>query len=134
MSAWSFPPTVHDDDSVRSGSTVNLHTQLLPFSTAVSRPPTPAISCAQVLGGYRYTPNHKDTEKNLRSLATTSGRLDISIYRAIGWSTIIWVPLHVLIDVVQNGPPSVEELPAVVVRPSSNVDYQAYEYRLSGNN
>ncbi|PBL02998.1 hypothetical protein ARMGADRAFT_1050470 [Armillaria gallica] len=111
MSAWSFPPTARDDTSVHSGSTVNLHTQLLPSGTAVSRPPTPAMSSAQVLGGYGYTFNHKDAEKNLSSLATTSGMpLDISIYRAIGWLIIIWVPLGLaypyLISVAQNGSPS----------------------------
>ncbi|KAK0207001.1 hypothetical protein DFS33DRAFT_1472195 [Desarmillaria ectypa] len=111
MSAWSFPPTVHDDASVHSSSTVNLHTQLLPSGTAVSRPPTPAMSSAQVLGGYGYTPNHKDTEKNLSSLATTSGTpLDISIYRAIGWLIVIWAPMGLaypyLINVVQNSSPS----------------------------
>ncbi|KAK0461650.1 uncharacterized protein EV420DRAFT_1619180 [Desarmillaria tabescens] len=111
MSAWSFPPTVRDDASVHNGSTVNLHAQLLPSGTAVSRPPTPAMSSAQVLGGYGYTPNHKDTEKNLSSLATTPGTpLEISVYRAIGWLIIIWVPMGLaypyLINVVRNGPPS----------------------------
>ncbi|EEB98032.1 hypothetical protein MPER_02536, partial [Moniliophthora perniciosa FA553] len=47
---------------------------------------------AQVLGGYGYTP--KDSETGLSAFAAPTGTaLDISIYSAIGWFIIIWVPL-----------------------------------------
>ncbi|KAJ8086976.1 hypothetical protein PM082_005801 [Marasmius tenuissimus] len=91
MSAWSFPRS--PGRSIRNVSSPNLHTELLP-STAVnaSRPATPAMSEAKVLGGYGYAP--KDSEVGLAALAAAPGAaLDISVYRAIGWFITIWVPL-----------------------------------------
>jgi hypothetical protein len=85
MSAWSYPTTHHDGNS-----SANLHVGLLPNS--VSRPSTPALASAQVLGGYGYTP--KDSEKGLSTLAAPAGTsLDISAYRAIGWLALNWLPL-----------------------------------------
>ncbi|KAL0580731.1 hypothetical protein V5O48_001289 [Marasmius crinis-equi] len=84
MSAWSFPA---------NGSSPNLQTTLLP-STAVngSRPATPAMAEAKVLGGYGYTP--KDSEAGIAGLALAPGTsLDITVYRAIGWFFTIWIPL-----------------------------------------
>ncbi|ESK95118.1 hypothetical protein Moror_13850 [Moniliophthora roreri MCA 2997] len=92
LSAWSFPASRHEG-SIRNVSSPNLQTELLP-STAISRsrPSTPAMANAQVLGGYGYTP--KDSETGLSAFAAPTGTaLDISIYRAIGWFIIIWVPL-----------------------------------------
>lgn len=89
MSAWSFPAT--HAESIRNASSTNLHTALLPSTAVVSsRPGTPALSSAQVLGGYGY----KDSEKGAGASAPLSGTsLDISIYRTIGWLTLIWIPL-----------------------------------------
>ncbi|KAK7049701.1 hypothetical protein VNI00_005732 [Paramarasmius palmivorus] len=92
ISAWSFPASSHHEGSIRNASSPNLQTELLP-STAVSRPSTPAMANAQVLGGYGYTPS-KDSESGIAAFAAPSGTaLDISIYRAIGWFITIWVPL-----------------------------------------
>jgi len=86
LSAWSFPTS-------RNGSTTNVHTELLP-SAADSRPVTPAMSSAQPLGGYGYVPSQPDQEKALASLAAPNGtELDISMYRLVGWSLLIWIPL-----------------------------------------
>ncbi|KAG7097343.1 hypothetical protein E1B28_004699 [Marasmius oreades] len=92
ISTWSFP-TTHHEGSIHNASSPNLNTQLLP-STAVSmsRPSTPAMADAKVLGGYGYAP--KDFETGLAALAAPAGSsLDITAYRAIGWFLIIWVPL-----------------------------------------
>ncbi len=95
-SAWSFPATLRDDlsegCSTPNGSTTNVHTNLLPSGTDVSPPATPAMASAQVLGGYGYAP--QDAEKNLMSLAATSGtQLDISVYRGVAWLLMIWIPM-----------------------------------------
>ncbi|KAF9037860.1 hypothetical protein BDZ89DRAFT_1219832 [Hymenopellis radicata] len=112
-SAWSFPATQRDDmseeSSMHNGSTTNVHTTLLPSGTAVSSPVTPAMSSAQVLGGYGYAP--QDAEKNLASLAATSGtQLDISVYRGVAWLAMIWVPMGLsypyLINAVEGSSPS----------------------------
>ncbi|KAE9409835.1 hypothetical protein BT96DRAFT_984191 [Gymnopus androsaceus JB14] len=106
MSAWSFPAT--HAESIRNASSTNLHTALLPSTAVVSsRPGTPALSSAQVLGGYGY----KDSEKGAGASAPLSGTsLDISIYRTIGWLTLIWIPLALslpyLITLSQNAPAS----------------------------
>ncbi|KAF5346032.1 hypothetical protein D9757_014278 [Collybiopsis confluens] len=87
ISAWTYPTT--RAESIRNASSPNLDTALLP-STAVasSRPVTPALSSAQVLGGYGYN----DSEKAATSPASGTS-LDISVYRTIGWLLLIWIPL-----------------------------------------
>lgn len=88
MSAWSFPAT--QAESIRNASSTNLHTALLPSTAVVSsRPGTPALSSAQVLGGYGY----KDSEKGPASSKASNSSLDISVYRTIGWLLLIWIPL-----------------------------------------
>jgi len=85
LSAWSYPTTYHDGSSSPS-----VHAGLLPSS--VSRPTTPAMADAKVLGGYGYAP--KDSESGLSALAAPAGTsLDISVYRSIGWLILIWSPL-----------------------------------------
>jgi len=97
LSAWSYP-TTHRDGTVRNASIPDLNTELLPSRTAVSRPVTPAMANAQVLGGYGYAPGTQDAEKALAALAAPPGTtIDISVYRAIGWLIIIWVPLVCLV-------------------------------------
>ncbi|KAF9018214.1 hypothetical protein BDP27DRAFT_1355562 [Rhodocollybia butyracea] len=104
MSAWSFPAT--HTDSMHNASSTNLHTALLPTTlVASSRPATPGLVSAQVLGGYGY----KDSEKGT-SATRSSNSLDISVYRTIGWLTLIWIPLGLsfpyLIASSQNTPVS----------------------------
>ncbi|KIK67707.1 hypothetical protein GYMLUDRAFT_68728 [Collybiopsis luxurians FD-317 M1] len=105
ISAWSFPAT--KAGSIRNASSPNVNTALLP-STAVasSRPATPALSSAQVLGGYGY----KDSEKGTASKSLPGASLDVSMYRTIGWLLLIWIPLALsfpyLITVSQNIPAS----------------------------
>ncbi|KAJ6616283.1 hypothetical protein B0H10DRAFT_2164740 [Mycena sp. CBHHK59/15] len=83
VSAWSFPATQHE---YHDNAT-------LPSHTAVSRPTTPALANAKVLGGYG-SPVHNDAEKSLAGLAAVPGTtIDVSMHRAIGWLITIWVPL-----------------------------------------
>ncbi|KAJ3785201.1 hypothetical protein GGU10DRAFT_8349 [Lentinula aff. detonsa] len=105
LSAWSFPAT--QAESVHNASSPNLHTTLLPSSAAVaSRPVTPALSNAQVLGGYGY----KDSEKEGGSAPLPDTALDVSVYRSLGWLILIWIPLGLslpyLITLSQNIPTS----------------------------
>ncbi|KAJ8698800.1 hypothetical protein PTI98_005470 [Pleurotus ostreatus] len=97
LSAWSFPASSVHEGTIRmnasNASIADLHAELLP-STAVSRPNTPALSNAQVLGGYGYAPGTYEAEKGLAALATSSSTsLDVSLYKAAGWLLMIWVPL-----------------------------------------
>ncbi|KAF9498836.1 hypothetical protein BDN71DRAFT_1411815 [Pleurotus eryngii] len=97
LSAWSFPASSVHEGTIRmnasNASIADLHAELLP-STAVSRPNTPALSNAQVLGGYGYAPGTYEAEKGLAALATSSSTsLDVSMYKAAGWLLMIWVPL-----------------------------------------
>ncbi|KAF7355707.1 hypothetical protein MSAN_01488500 [Mycena sanguinolenta] len=96
ISAWSYPTTHHEErEGTPNSSTNNLNAELLPSShTALSRPATPAMASAKVLGGYGFSPAVVDSEKNLAALAAAPGAtVDISVYRAIGWLITIWVPL-----------------------------------------
>ena len=61
--------------------------------TAVTRPITPALADAQVLGGYGYAPGSIEAEKGLEALATPPGTIEISSYNVLGWSIMIWLPL-----------------------------------------
>ncbi|KAF8622101.1 hypothetical protein AX15_007238 [Amanita polypyramis BW_CC] len=90
MSAWSFPTTQHEG-SIRNASTVDLHS---PLTSSSSRPVTPALADAQVLGGYGYAPGSPQAEKGLASLAASSSTItDISVGRVLGWLVAIWLPL-----------------------------------------
>jgi hypothetical protein len=103
LSAWSFPTThathvgSHEYSAVRPNTpmpSTPYATDMPPTSTAVSRPITPALSNAQVLGGYGYAPEAARAEKGNDSLSTVpSGDLDVSVYRTVGWLVSIWVPL-----------------------------------------
>ncbi|KAJ7853858.1 hypothetical protein B0H13DRAFT_2673514 [Mycena leptocephala] len=96
VSAWSYPTTRHQEDheGSQNGSTTNLNAELLPSHTAVTRPSTPAMANAKVLGGYGFAPVNTDAEKSLVALAAAPGAtVDISVYRAIGWLITIWAPL-----------------------------------------
>lgn len=85
LSQWSYPTTRPD------ASMPDLRADLLP----AARPGTPAMANAQVLGGYGagYAPGSTEVENGLASFAVTSSTdIDVSVYRAIGWLIIIWVP------------------------------------------
>ncbi|KAF8214004.1 hypothetical protein K438DRAFT_1956105 [Mycena galopus ATCC 62051] len=96
LSAWSYPTThrPEEHEGSHNGSTNNLNAELLPSShTAVTRPVTPAMANAKVLGGYGFAPVTTDAEKSLAGLAAAPGAtVDISVYRAIGWFITIWLP------------------------------------------
>ncbi|THH19910.1 hypothetical protein EW146_g1341 [Bondarzewia mesenterica] len=89
MSAWSFPTTIRDPHMMAAvASTQDLNAELLP----ADRPETPAMSSAQVLGGYGYSPS-PDSEKGIAALAAApSNDIDVSVTRIIGWLAGIWVP------------------------------------------
>ena len=88
ITAWSYP-TAHHEDAIRNVSTPDLQTAL-----ATTRPVTSALANAQVLGGYGYAPGSLEAEQGLAGLATPPGTtIDISLYYALGWSIMIWLPL-----------------------------------------
>ncbi|KAH7907503.1 hypothetical protein BJ138DRAFT_1129128 [Hygrophoropsis aurantiaca] len=109
LSAFSYPTTHH------GGSAVDLNTGLLAPPTA-SRPATPALCSAQVLGGYGYT---ADSEKGLASLAVTGSEIDISLYRYACWLMSIWIPLGLslpyLFTVSANGSVASDAIPILLV-------------------
>ncbi|KAI1796144.1 hypothetical protein LXA43DRAFT_654974 [Ganoderma leucocontextum] len=92
LSNWSFPTTRAPSPPPTTASLPGLGTDLLP-STAVSRPTTPAMASAEVLGGYGYTPEAAQAEKGFSSFSSSSsGDLDMSVFRTAGWLFMIWVP------------------------------------------
>ena len=92
LSAWSFP-TTHPDSETHQQALPELHSDNHYTSTVLSRPFTPAMASAEVLGGYGYSPSDAAlTEKGVLK-TSPSKDLDISIYRAVGWLVSIWIPL-----------------------------------------
>ncbi|KAF9232790.1 hypothetical protein BU15DRAFT_54645 [Melanogaster broomeanus] len=108
-SAWSYPTTP------LTGSAVDIHAELLPHSIS-SRPATPALSSAKVLGGYGYT---GDSEKGIASLAVTDSEVDISFYRYVFWMVSMWVPLGLslpyLLSLATTGTVPTDVLPIMLV-------------------
>ena len=89
VTAWSFPAT-HREGSVREVSTPDCNTAL----NTVSRPVTPGLADAQVLGGYGYAHGNMEAEKGLASLAAAPGTtIQISMLPALLWSVMIWLPI-----------------------------------------
>lgn len=94
MTTWSYPAT-HHEGSVRAASVQDFHTA---YSPAATRPTTPALADAQVLGGYGYAPGGLEAEKGFASSTALAGTtLEISLWPAIGWSVVIWLPLVSLV-------------------------------------
>ncbi|KAI0677299.1 hypothetical protein C8Q78DRAFT_1180593 [Trametes maxima] len=92
LSNWSFPTTQPPSPPPSAATLPGLGTDMLP-STAVSRPVTPAMASAEVLGGYGYVPEGQ-AEKGFNSFSSSSsGDLDMTIYRTFGWLLMIWVPV-----------------------------------------
>ncbi|KAG2145792.1 hypothetical protein DEU56DRAFT_883282 [Suillus clintonianus] len=91
--AWSYP-TSHQGGV----SAVDLNAELLPHAT---RPLTPALSSARVLGGYGY---QSDSERGIASLAYDGNDIDISFYRYACWMLTIWVfSLPYILSFIGNG-------------------------------
>jgi len=98
LAAWSFPATlgasapnasIHDFHSAK-GSVQDLQITL----HGDSRPATPTLSSAQVLGGYGYAPGNTEAEKGMSSSASVDSTLvEISLRPAFAWSVTIWLPL-----------------------------------------
>jgi hypothetical protein len=91
LTAWSFPATHYDNGSMQDIPTSSAGLLAPP----TPRPSTPAVSSAQVLGGYGYNPTH-ESEKGiaLAKLAAPPGtEVDISIWRLVGWLVMIWTPM-----------------------------------------
>lgn len=93
LSAWSFPTTHHThlDPALVSAisSTHDLNQELL----QTSRPTTPGMSQAQVLGGYGWSPIASDKEKGLSSFSDVAPTdVDISFWRIAGWLSSILLP------------------------------------------
>ncbi|KIJ69756.1 hypothetical protein HYDPIDRAFT_78117 [Hydnomerulius pinastri MD-312] len=109
MSTWSYPTTPY------SGSVADINAELLPNRMA-SRPTTPALSSARVLGGYGYP---GDSEKGIASLAVSGSEVDVSFYRYVFWMLSIWVPfglsLPYLLSIATTGSASVDALPIMLV-------------------
>ncbi|KAI0751042.1 hypothetical protein C8Q80DRAFT_1307840 [Daedaleopsis nitida] len=92
LSNWSFPTTLPASPPPTAASLPGLGSDLLP-STAVSRPMTPAMASAEVLGGYGYTSEAAQAEKGFSSFSSSaSSDLDMTIFRTSGWMLMIWVP------------------------------------------
>lgn len=86
LSACSYP-TTHHERSAQDFNIPGLH-------SGMTRPVTPALANAQVLGGYGHTFGSFEAEKGLAALATPSGtQIDISFLHLCTWLAIIWVPL-----------------------------------------
>ena len=95
MSAWSFPTTVggrapgsSTGSATSTASAPQLNAQLLP-SSVPTRPTTPALSNAQVLGGYGYT---GDAEKGFQA-GQNHGEVPISNARVVAWMVLMWLPI-----------------------------------------
>ncbi|TFY62286.1 hypothetical protein EVG20_g6758 [Dentipellis fragilis] len=88
-SAWSFPTERVDTPFAPAlASTQDLNSALLQ-----SRPVTPAMASAQVLGGYGYAPSRESLEQGIGALAAVpASDIDVSGYRIVGWLASIWIP------------------------------------------
>ncbi|KAH6914759.1 hypothetical protein BKA70DRAFT_1510260 [Coprinopsis sp. MPI-PUGE-AT-0042] len=74
VSPWNFTPNA----------------SMVDLQTAVSRPATPGLATAQVLGGYGFAPN---PDTSIESLAAPPGAdVDWSLRPVIGWSIYTWLP------------------------------------------
>ncbi|KIY52333.1 hypothetical protein FISHEDRAFT_35514 [Fistulina hepatica ATCC 64428] len=88
MTAWSFPATrqCSSSSSETNASVFDLNADLLP--SPLARPSTPALSTAQVLGGYGYT-GQEDIEKANKARAS----VNVSVLGTVSWLVMIWIPV-----------------------------------------
>ena len=80
LSAWSYPTSQSD------------HSE---HNTDLGRPSSrPALSSAQVLGGYGFAKGTREAERGLQTTSTVgSSKIEISIYHTIAWIGYIWLSL-----------------------------------------
>ena len=94
VTTWSFPanrpPSRPNTPSVFPQSTADLHAELL-RPPIPSRPQTPAISSAQVLGGYGFS-DVSLVEKQAALAAVPEGDLDTSVARVVVWFITVLLP------------------------------------------
>ena len=79
-------------------STVDLHAELL-RPAVPSRPQTPAISSAQVLGGYGFS-DVSLTEKQTGLAAVPEGDLDTNVPRVMIWFISVLLPCVSFVSVL----------------------------------
>ncbi len=98
VTAWSFPATL--GAGAPNASIVDFHSakgsvQDLQITLhGDSRPVTPTLSSAQVLGGYGYAPGNTEAERGMSSSASVDSTLiELSLRPAFAWSVTIWLPL-----------------------------------------
>lgn len=110
MSNWSFPTTVHSrvaGSSTASGSSnasmPQLNAQLLP-SSAPSCPATPALSNAQVLGGYGHT---GDAEQGM-SAGLSNVEVPVSVMSVTAWLAFMWLPIALALPFLCSAGPGQE--------------------------
>lgn len=94
VTAWSFPagrpPSRPNTPATFPQSTADLHAELL-RPTVPSRPQTPAISSAQVLGGYGFS-DVSLVEKQAALAAVPEGDLNTGVARVAIWFTSVLLP------------------------------------------
>ncbi|KAI0309404.1 hypothetical protein OF83DRAFT_1179663 [Amylostereum chailletii] len=117
VSAWSYPTSRPESPELDAAlaSTQDLNSHLLR-----SRPNTPAMSSAQVLGGYGYTPSTGDTEKGFSTLSSTATKdVDLSLPRIISWLAGIWIPFALsspyLLSVTSSHPEANKAISILIV-------------------
>jgi hypothetical protein len=100
VTTWSFPATRAASRPSTPGmfpqSTADLHAELLRPSVP-SRPQTPAISSAQVLGGYGFS-DVSLTEKQAGLAAVPEGDLDTNVPRVMTWFISVLLPCVSLVN------------------------------------
>lgn len=93
VTAWSFPATHPafrpDTPAMFPQSTADLHAELI--RPTISRPQTPAISSAQVLGGYGFS-DVSLVEKQAALAAVPEGDLDTNVARVLIWFISVLLP------------------------------------------
>lgn len=94
VTAWSFPAARHasrpNTPAMFPQSTADLPSELL-RATTPSRPQTPAISSAQVLGGYGFS-DVSLVEKQAGLAAVPDGDLDTNVPRVMIWFVSVLLP------------------------------------------
>lgn len=95
LTAWSFPTASVPNASIADFQSAKDSVRNLQITLhGDSRPVTPALSSAQVLGGYGYAPGNTEAEKGMSSLATVDSTLtELSLRPVFAWSVTIWLPL-----------------------------------------
>ncbi|KAI0092171.1 hypothetical protein BDY19DRAFT_983646 [Irpex rosettiformis] len=94
LSAWSFPLT---SPSSPSSSTPNFYSAFLqtPEISPIESPDrlSPAMVDTSVIGGYGYAGEATRIDSGASGPALLGNEVDVSVYRALGWFLIIWIPM-----------------------------------------